>query len=557
MRIPFSPWPESAASEYRDKGYWTGETIHSLLASRAKTTPDAIAIVCGKRRINYAEFYSLVNRLSIAFAKKRLGPKDTAVIHLTNTFEFYLAFFALLKRGVTPVLALAAHRYSELSHYLSQTNAKLLISDGDIWGKQCSEMMQRLQAEHSDLAQIVMTNSLQDMPDFVTDFNSLTSEDDSIHGDLGLPNEVAFFQLSGGSTGTPKLIPRTHDDYLYSVRESSKICQLNEQSRYLCALPVGHNFSLSSPGALGIFYAGGTVVLAKDPSPDTCFSIIEAEKINITALVPPVAMVWMKSAERNAKSLASLKLLQVGGAKFSQEAAKKVEPLLGCKLQQVFGMAEGLVNYTRIDDSSEIIENTQGRPISDDDEILVLDDNDEPVARGEIGHLLTRGPYTFRGYFQAPVTNSKSFTADGFYRTGDIVRQTADGYLIVEGRHKDQINRGGEKIAAEEIENHLIAFDGVLDVALVAMPDELMGEKSCAFLIPEDVNIPVIKLRQFLRQRGLADYKIPDRFEFVPVFPKTAVGKVSKKQLRLQIIDILKGSHKLSLQSFTDSAVSK
>jgi len=233
-------------------------------------------------------------------------------------------------------------------------------------------------------------------------------------------------------------------------------------------------------------------------------------------------------------------LLQVGGANFPREAAKNVTIKLKCQLQQVFGMAEGLVNYTRLDDDIETIITTQGCPISEDDEILIVNNNDEPVAPGEKGHLLTRGPYTIRGYYNAPEHNNKAFTTDGFYRTGDIVRKTNNGYLVVEGRHKDQINRGGEKIAAEEIENHLIAYEGILDSALVAMPDDFLGEKSCAFVITKNSTvIPSIQLRKFLKKRGLAEYKIPDRFEFVSTFPKTPVGKVSKKQLRQNIASII------------------
>ncbi|MNW51929.1 2,3-dihydroxybenzoate-AMP ligase [compost metagenome] len=198
-------------------------------------------------------------------------------------------------------------------------------------------------------------------------------------------------------------------------------------------------------------------------------------------------------------------------------------------------MAEGLVNYTRLDDPEDIIVATQGRPISIDDEIKILDDEDKEVAPGEVGHLLTRGPYTIRGYYKADQHNARAFTRDGFYRTGDLVRLSPDGNVIVEGRAKDQINRGGEKVAAEEIENHLLAHPGVHDAAIVAMPDEYLGERSCAFIIPYEMVPTVTELKKFLRERGLAAYKIPDRIEFITAFPQTSVGKVSKKALREMI----------------------
>lgn len=211
------------------------------------------------------------------------------------------------------------------------------------------------------------------------------------------------------------------------------------------------------------------------------------------------------------------------------------------KLQQVFGMAEGLVNYTRFDMTAEQIISTQGTKISEHDEILVLDEQDQPVAEGEVGHLLTRGPYTIRGYYQAPEHNQNAFTPDGFYRTGDLVRLREDGCIVVEGRAKEQINRGGEKIATEEVEQILVTHPQVRLVALVAMPDDMLGEKSCAFVAwqchEHDANVTrrAMQLRQYLKDYGLAAYKIPDRIEFIDHFPYTAFGKIDKKSLRKQL----------------------
>ncbi|MES2933372.1 MAG: AMP-binding protein, partial [Pseudomonadota bacterium] len=285
----------------------------------------------------------------------------------------------------------------------------------------------------------------------------------------------------------------------------------------------------------GTFHAGGCVVLARHASPDVAFPLIQTERVSITALVPPLAMVWLDAAKGTQNDLSSLQLLQVGGARLSLEAAQRVKPVLGCALQQVFGMAEGLVNYTRHDDPQELAVRTQGRPISPEDEIRVVDDNDEAVVDGTVGHLQTRGPYTIRGYYRAEAHNARAFTADGFYRTGDLVQRLPSGHLIFEGRAKDQINRGGDKVAAEEVENHLLAHPAVHDAALVAMPDAYLGERSCAFVIARDGAPRAAELNRFLRERGLASYKIPDRIEFIDEFPKTGVGKVDKRVLRERI----------------------
>jgi 2,3-dihydroxybenzoate-AMP ligase len=257
-------------------------------------------------------------------------------------------------------------------------------------------------------------------------------------------DEVAFFQLSGGSTGTPKLIPRTHNDYYYSIRRSNEICGITADTRYLNALPAAHNYAMS-PGALGVLLAGGCVVLA-DPSATLCFPLIEKHRVNVTSLVPPAVSLWLQAIAEGAdkRQLASLTLLQVG-ARLSATLAARIPEEMGCQLQQVFGMAEGLVNYTALDDTPERIFNTQGRPMCPDDEVWVADENGHPLPRGEVGRLMTRGPYTFRGYFNSPEHNASAFDANGFYCSGDLISIDDAGYITVQGREKDQINRGARR----------------------------------------------------------------------------------------------------------------
>jgi 2,3-dihydroxybenzoate-AMP ligase len=274
--------------------------------------------------------------------------------------------------------------------------------------------------------------------------------------------------------------------------------------------------------------------MAPSPDPATCFALIARERVTVTALVPPLALAWL-DARRPQHDLSSLALLQVGGAKLTPEVARRVGPVLGCALQQVFGMAEGLVNYTRSDDPLDVVIESQGRPISELDEIRVVDEDGEDVAPGELGHLLTRGPYTIRGYYAD--ADPASFTPDGFYRTGDVVRRLASGHLVVEGRAKDQINRGGEKIAPDEVEDHLLAHPSVYDAAVVGVPDDRFGERSCAVIVPRDGCEPPTgaEVRRFLRERGMAAFKVPDRVEVVEAFPQTGVGKVSRRALRAAV----------------------
>ncbi len=332
------------------------------------------------------------------------------MLHLPNIGEFYLSFFALLKIGVQPVLSLPAHRYSEIRYFCHFTEAKVLITAPQR-GVNTADIAQQVAAELPSLTSIVWAGEASEMPSGSLALDSLYSNEAELNEEQG--EDFAFFQLSGGTTGTPKLIPRTHSDYLYSVRASNEVCQFSDRTRYLCVLPAAHNFPLSSPGALGCLMAGGTVVLTPDASPQTAFSLIEKYQITVAALVPPLALLWLDEAARTEHDITSLEVLQVGGARFSEEAAKRVRPELGCTLQQVFGMAEGLVNYTRLDDPESEIISTQGRPMSPADELLVLDEMGNPVEQGAEGILFVRGPYTIQGYYRAPEHNQRSLLSKG------------------------------------------------------------------------------------------------------------------------------------------------
>lgn len=529
----WTPWPPDLAHLYRQRGHWRGEPLGQLLQDSARRHPERTALVCGARRWTYAELNTRCNQLAQGLRRLGLERGDRVIVQLPNIAEFFVTCFALWRIGAWPVMALPAHRHAEIGYFCEHTQAKAYVMVDHDQGFDYRQMALQLQQTHACLQHVIVVGDAQSFTAFDALCQPAQPHQPMPHVDAG---DVALLQLSGGSTGQPKLIPRTHDDYAYSVRASAKICELDPHTVYLCVLPVAHNFTLSSPGALGVLHAGGTVVLTRHAHPDYTFPLIELEGVTLTALVPPLVPVWLDAARHSRFSLDSLQWLQVGGAKLAAEVAQRIRPELGCRLQQVFGMAEGLVNYTRFDDPEERVMNTQGRPISPDDEVRIVDDHDMDLPPGAIGHLLTRGPYTIRGYYRAGAHNARAFTSSGFYRTGDLARVLPSGHLIVEGRAKDQINRGGEKIAAEEVENHLLAHPLVHDVALVAMPDPYLGEKTCAFVIPRATALSRRDLSGFLRQRGLATYKIPDRYEFVPTLPKTSVGKVNKRALREQLV---------------------
>jgi len=525
-------WPDELAARYRAAGHWRGETFGGWLRERAQAHPEKIAIVGGEMRWSYAELDRRADEMAAGLLASGLAAGDRVVVHLPNIPEFFEIVFGLFRAGILPVYALPAHRITEIEHFASSSDASAYVIAGCHEGYDYADLAAELQQRLPAVRQVFVARPDRDGQVGFADLAERGRAQPRPAGPGPKPSDVAFLQISGGSTGLSKLIPRTHDDYIYTLRESDVICGMDGDSVFLAALPIAHNYPMSSPGVLGALYAGARVVLSPSPSPEAAFPLIEREGVTMTSLVPPLLLVWLQARPDSRHDLSTLKVMQVGGAKLAPEVARRVRPVLGITLQQVFGMAEGLVNYTRLNDPEDIIVTTQGRPISADDEVLVVDDLGQPVPEGEPGYLLTRGPYTIRGYHNNDSANTRSFTEDGFYRTGDIVKRNADGYLSVQGRATDHINRAGEKISAEEIEDHLLAHPNVFDAAVVSIPDEYLGERTCAFIIAQGEKPRGAQIKQWIRDRGLADFKVPDQVVFVDKFAETAALKISRRELR-------------------------
>ncbi len=519
----FVPWPADVAARYRDAGVWRGESLLVDLRRPALSDPSPLALVDDHGSLTRGELWHAVAARAQGLRAAGVGPGDRMVIQLPNSADLVITFLACLWSGIIPVMALPGHRRAELVHIAGVSAARALCVSGNT-------------AASADFLQLA-TQVCEQVPSveiIIEDGRRAAGVSLDESGTMPEPHEaagsdIALFLLSGGTTGLPKLIARTHDDYAYNIRQSSAVSDLSEDSRYLVALPAGHNFPLGCPGLLGTLSHGGLVIMASSPSERGAFGLARSYHPTISAVVPAVAISWMESEDRDA--LASLDVLQVGGARINPEVAQQVRPRLGCTLQQVFGMAEGLLNYTHLDDADHIIINTQGRKVSEHDEVRVVDENDQPVPNGQVGELQTRGPYTIRGYFAAPEHNARSFTADGFYRTGDLVRADDHGNLTVEGRSKDHINRGGEKISAEEVENFVLAHPNVVNAAAVGMPDHVLGERICVF-VETSGDVSLEELCAIFADRGVATFKSPERLEVLESLPLTNVGKVDKVALR-------------------------
>jgi 2,3-dihydroxybenzoate-AMP ligase len=538
------PWPDEVARQYTERGWWRGLALGAELLAVADARPHAVALVDGDVRLSYRSLAARADALAGRMVDD-LGLRrgDRIVIQLPNCWQFVVLTLACLRAGIAPVMALPAHRQHELGYLAAHSESAALAVPATLRGFDHAGMAEELRAGSDTVEHILVVGD--DVRADHVDLTALCAEPDDPaaararwDADQPASRSVAVFLLSGGTTGLPKLIARTHDDYAYNARASAELCSFGPDTVYLGTLPASHNFPLACPGILGAFLAGGRVVMLSSPEPERAFATIAAEGVTVTAAVPAIAQRWLAHATENgAAHLPSLRLLQVGGARLADEVARTVRPVLGCTLQQVFGMAEGLLNYTRLDDPEDVICTTQGRPMSEGDEVRVVDELDREVPDGTPGALLTRGPYTPRGYYRAAEQNARAFTPDGWYRSGDIVRRRPDGNLVVEGRDKDMINRGGEKISAEEVENLAYQlFPQVAHVAAVAMPDPVLGERVCLYaVVKPGTSLGLEDVREAMGRAGVATYKWPEHLELVDELRTTKVGKIDKKALREDI----------------------
>lgn len=535
------PWPADLAERYRARGWWEGITIPEMLARSAARHPEKTALVSGDLRLSYRDLVETSDRLACRFIEAGIEPLDRVVVQLPNGPEFVHTYFALTRIGAVPVMALRAHRHTEIRHFVRASGATAYVIPDRIGAFDYRAMATEVQADFPALRAVFVAGEpgagQQDLRAMIAAPMSTEEVRAALAQRRPDASEVATMLLSGGTTSLSKLIPRTHDDYVLNARLCGRAGGFGTDTVFMAILPLGHNYNLASPGMLGTFYYGGTVVLAASGDPAEVFSLVEREKVTAIAAVVPLISNWLNSPVPDGYDLSSLKVIQNGGARLAPELRTRLRARFGCVAQEIYGTAEGLINIVPLDAPEEMLLNSSGAPVCEDDEIKVLDDDGNEVPDGTPGELVTRGPYTIHGYYKAPEKNAEAFTPDGFYRMGDIVRKEGR-HVFTEGRKKDLINRGGEKISCEEVENLIFGHPRVKAVTLVAMPDPVFGEKACAFVITKDGRgLEFAELIAFLRQQNIASFKLPERLEVVSEFPLSPVGKILKRALREAIAE--------------------
>jgi len=529
------PFPPEFARRYREKGYWQDKSLAREFAEVFTRYGERVAVIDGERRWSYTDVDRASDNLALNLLTLGLQPLDRVVVQLPNVLEFVVLYFALQKIGAIPIAALATHRFTEVSQFVRIARAACCVYPERQGDFTFAPMIERVRAESPFMRYPIVLGTAASGEHSLGELMERPAgrpraDLDAISID---PTDPAIFQLSGGTTGVPKLIPRTHNDYAYNSRTAASVCGVTGDSVALLALPIAHNLPLACPGLQGFMFNGGRVVLSASTRPPDLFRLIEEHRVTHIKVVPALLIRLINDSSVSRFDLSSLKVIQSGGQRMQPEVRLRTSQLIpSAVVQENFGMSEGLLMFVRLDDPAEVKLETCGRPVSPDDEVRLVDDEGRIVAPGEVGELTCRGPYTLRGYFGVPEYNARQFSADGFYHSGDLMRLHPSGNYVVEGRKKDLINRGGEKISAEEVENLILMHPAVQNVACVPMPDPHMGEKMCAFaVLRRGQSLALQELVGFLMQKEIAKYKLPERLEIVDDFPVSTFGKVSKKKL--------------------------
>ncbi|MCD9199943.1 (2,3-dihydroxybenzoyl)adenylate synthase [Aeromicrobium wangtongii] len=532
-------FPAEDAARFRAAGYWEDRLLIEHYEDAFAAFADRVAIVDETERLTYAELAERAMITARNLYDLGLRPLDRVVVQLRNTAAFASFYLGLQHLGAIPIMALPSHRFGEVEQFVRLSGAVAMASPPAARDVDFSSIFRRVQAAEPGLRWHLVEGDGAEVPGAVGIETLLTREPVTTVAEVlalrdGLDAEnPAVFQLSGGTTGIPKLIPRSHNDYAFNSHLAVSVCDVREGDVLLDVLPISHNLPLACPGMQGFLFAGASVSLVTSTRAEVVLARIVRDRATHMHVVPALLIKLLNHEGIRDVDLSSMRVIQSGGQRLQPETRLRAQEIFtSATVQENFGMAEGLLMFVRLDDPDEVRLETVGRPICPDDEVRLVDDDGRDVANGEVGELWTRGPYTLRGYFNAPEHNRHAFSPEGFYMSGDLMWRHPSGNYVVAGRKKDLINRGGEKISAEEIENLLLRHESVLNVAVVPYPDDVLGERMCACVVLRDgMSLTLEQAVQHLSTFELARHKLPEKLRIYPEFPLSPVGKVSKKDL--------------------------
>jgi 2,3-dihydroxybenzoate-AMP ligase/mycobactin salicyl-AMP ligase len=551
-----TPFPKEFIDQYYQKRWWFGITLGEMLDRSCDLYSHKEALVAGEVRLTYQQLREKTDRAALAFLELGMTKLDRVLLQIPNWAEFVYAYYGLHKIGAIPVMCIPRFSQREMEHFCEVTEAKAWVVPQRYEKIDYLPMIKAFKAHPFFLKYILVIESSgqkeESLPEGTLSFNGLLEKvdlkrypKDTFQSFRPDPDEICHLMPTGGSTGLPKLVPRTHNDFFCNFDYRAKAWERSPHDITLIATPITHNMAIEV-SMNPTFLNGGKVVMIPSTHPKEILRAIEKERVTTMILVVAQLQQIVDYPDLNQYDLSSLQVIAGAGSHVPAELIKKIYEKLGCKFYNVFGMSEGPCTQTRYDDPDDVIFHTVGWPVCPYDEFKVIDSNNSELPPGEEGELVARGPCIFRGYYKAEAENQSAFTPDGFFRTGDIAKFDPEGRLIITGRKKDIIIRGGENISAKEVEELISAHPKVVQVAAVGMPDPILGERVCAFIKPKnEVTISFKEIISFLKEKKTSVLYLPERIEIVDEIPLTNVGKVDKKRLREEIKEKLKKEGKI------------
>lgn len=528
--------PEMVA-RYTKTGDWGTETIYDLLAARVAEHPDRESIVDSKRRITYRELKLGIDRAAAFLKAQGIGRGDVVTIQLPNWIEFCFVFFALELLGAVANKISPDFRSREASYILRFSRSRAYICSRSFKGFDYAGMVRELMPNLPDLRFIcIVDGEAAGEPGTVSLAPALTSlaplpASERVHMDA---NEIFRMAFTSGTTGNPKCVLHSCNTTLPPCRFLTRDMQATADDVFLIYLPIGLNW-----GYLVMVQAlilGARIVLLDRFSGRAALELIEREKVSFIASAPASIIAMHNEPDLSKFDVSSLRVVLTGGASCPVETLREFQRRMSGHLIELYGMLEtGYHTYTRLSDDPEKVNGTIGRCVEGMG-LRLLDVNGRDVPPGEQGEIACDGPGVHLGYHNNPQANAEAFTADGWFRTGDLgVIADAVRNVRIVGRSKEIINRAGKKFFPREVEEILYTHPKILHAVMVGMPDPRLGERNClCVVLKKGGDLTLAEVSEFLRDQ-VATYKLPERLEVFDELPFTPTGKIQRFMLQKQV----------------------
>jgi non-ribosomal peptide synthetase component E (peptide arylation enzyme) len=534
----YTPFDDDRIRRYQEAGHWRNDTLHDVVDRAASETPDEPAVTGPERSLTYRELADATRRIAAGLRALGLGPDDLVTIQLPNCVEFVEAFIACSRVGAAPALVLPRHRERELRHILDLTESRAVVTDAGRYdlGFDYAGLVDDVADDYGSLDhRIGVTAGGDDPPAGWEDLAALRADGsgavagpDATADDVEVnPCNPGLLMLSGGTSGLPKAIPRTHNDYIYLWEHIAAAMGVESDWSLVAGLPVPHSFAFGY--VLGpALWTGAEVVVEPTLKPGPVVDAIDRVDGDLTTLIPKQLIDFLEAGHDD--RLSTLRVVCSGGQKVPPDVTRRVVDRWGAGFCHVFGMGEGAQILTRPDDPVAVQAETVGRPVGPGDEVRIVTEEGTDAPAGQPGELAVRGPGVFTGYLRNPEANAEDFDDEGWFYTGDVLAEREDGNYQVYGRMDDTINRAGETIYAPAVEDALVEHPAVAAAAVVGVPDAELGERvGAAVELAEGADgLTVEDVQQFFAEEGYAVYRRPERLVVLESLPETQVGKIDR-----------------------------